>query len=154
MVDIVSPEKRSKMMSNIQGKNTKPEILIRKNLYSKGYRYKLHVKSLQGKPDIVLSKYNALIFINGCFWHKHNCHLFKWPKTRRFFWETKINKNIENDQKNHIKLLNENWRILIVWECSIKGKTKKTMEIVINDIVEWLHSDINFKEIEGNNGNS
>ena len=100
MVDVVSKEKRSKMMSGIRYKDTKPEIIIRKALHAKGFRYSLHNNKLPGKPDIVLPKYNAIIFIHGCFWHQHNCHLFKWPSTRPEFWQNKISGNKERDKQN------------------------------------------------------
>lgn len=90
MADVVTPEKRSKMMSGIQGKNTKPELTIRKGLHALGFRYRLHGKTLPGKPDLVFPKYKAVIFIHGCFWHAHHCHLFKWPSTRVDFWQEKI----------------------------------------------------------------
>jgi DNA mismatch endonuclease (patch repair protein) len=92
-MDIVSKEKRSSMMSGIRSKNTKPEMQIRKTLYSRGYRYRLHSSVIPGKPDIIMRKYNAVIFIHGCFWHGHNCKLFRLPKTRTEFWENKINTN-------------------------------------------------------------
>ena len=100
MTDVVNKQTRSRMMSGIKSKNTKPELIIRKALFKKGFRFKLHDKSLPGKPDLVLPKYDAVIFIHGCFWHQHNCHLFKWPSTRPEFWETKIHRNVEVDKRN------------------------------------------------------
>lgn len=101
MVDIVDVSTRSRMMAGIKNRNTKPEILIRKLLHKKGFRFRLHVKDLPGKPDIVLPKYKALIFVNGCFWHGHiNCHLFKLPATRTEFWQAKITRNQANDCKS------------------------------------------------------
>lgn len=145
MKDIVSQETRSKMMSGIKSKNTKPEISIRKLLYKNGFRFRIHVKDLPGKPDIVLRKYNAIIFVNGCFWHKHNCHLFKIPKTRQEFWENKINKNVNNDEKNIVLLREAGWRICIIWECSLKGI--RDLSYVYTQIEDWLKSDITILEI-------
>lgn len=148
-MDVVSPEKRSQMMSGIRGKNTKPEIIIRKALHGKGFRYRLHVRNLPGKPDIVLPKYQAVVFVNGCFWHKHDCHLFKWPKSRPDFWKKKILRNQENDAIAAEQLLGEGWRVLTVWECALKGKTRLPFHKVMNDIAGWIESDANRKEIAG-----
>jgi len=103
-------------MSGIKGKNTKPELIIRKALFKKGFRFKLHDKSLPGKPDLVLPQYDSVIFIHGCFWHRHDCHLFKWPSTRPEFWKTKINRNVEVDKRNYKVLKKEGWWILTIWE--------------------------------------
>ena len=149
MTDIVSPKKRSEMMSGIRGKDTKPEQFIRKILHRRGYRFRIHRKDLPGKPDLVLAKYNAVIFINGCFWHGHDCHLFKWPKSRPDFWRTKINKNRANDKKVLDDLKNQDWRILNIWECAIKGKERLEAEVIIEQIERWLNSDEQFKEITG-----
>lgn len=147
MTDIVDSSTRSRMMASIKSKNTKPELLIRSLLHKRGFRFRLHVKDLPGKPDIVLPKYNAVIFVNGCFWHGHkNCHLFKLPSTRTEFWQAKILKNQVNDSKYIELLLNSNWKVCIVWECSIKG-TKKDLNRVINCISEWLLSTKLFIEI-------
>ena len=150
MVDIVSPEKRSQMMSGIRSKNTRPELIIRKHLHKKGFRYRLHVKNMIGKPDMVFPRYHAVIFIHGCFWHGHpDCHLFKLPKTRTEFWNDKINRNRKNDNNSICSLLNSGWRVAIVWECSIRGKNANIHD-VIEKIVEWLHSkQENFIDIRG-----
>lgn len=147
MVDIVSSEKRSQMMAGIKGKDTKPELLIRKALHKKGFRYRIHDKSLPGKPDIVLPKYKAVIFVHGCFWHAHSCHLFKWPSTKSDFWQAKISRNKELDLINFNKLLDEGWRIGIMWECAVKGKHKHSIEFVTSKITEWLLSDIQVFEL-------
>ncbi|MBN4081166.1 DNA mismatch endonuclease Vsr [Caldithrix abyssi] len=149
MVDIVSPEKRSKMMAGIRGKDTKPELLIRKALHKRGFSYRLHDKKLPGKPDIVLSRYKAVIQVNGCFWHGHNCHLFKWPSTRPDFWQDKIKRNKENDIKSLKALSDMEWRILTIWECAIKGRASKPFEIVLNSVISWLISSEKNKEITG-----
>ena len=148
MTDVHNAEIRSKNMTAIKSRNTKPELIIRTALYKAGDRYRLHVKQLSGKPDIVLAKYKAVLFINGCFWHGHNCHLFKWPQTRKKFWQEKINNNIENDRKK-IKGLSSEWRTGIIWECALKGKTRISLNKVINKIKIWLGSDEFTLEIRG-----
>lgn len=127
---------RSEMMSHIRSKNTLPELVFRKRLFSRGFRYSLHKKSLPGKPDIVLTKYNTVVFIHGCFWHMHNCSLFKLPKTRTAFWEDKLSKNKMRDIKQKQALINMGWRVAIIWECAIKNK--KDTEITIMNFIEWL----------------
>lgn len=122
MVDIVSPEKRSTMMSGIRGKDTKPEIIVRKMLHSGGFRFRLHRKDLPGKPDIVLHKYRSVIFVNGCFWHGHeNCRLYRLPKSQQEFWETKVSTNIARDQRKIAELTVSGWKVITVWECALKG---------------------------------
>jgi len=149
VTDVVDKKTRSRMMAGIRGKNTRPELVIRKALFAKGLRYRLHVKDLPGKPDLVFPKYKAIIFIHGCFWHHHDCHLFKWPSTRPDFWKNKIDRNVEVDRRNYAALKAAGWRILTVWECAIKGKMKLSFESVIDEIVEWLQTENMDKTIEG-----
>lgn len=119
MTDIVDKETRSRMMSAIRGKDTRPEMTVRRALHSNGFRYRLHVKDLPGKPDIVLPKYKAVIFIHGCFWHRHEgCHYAATPASRRDFWVSKLEANRRRDQDNHTKLADAGWRIFVVWESS------------------------------------
>ena len=132
MTDIYSKNKRSRIMSKISGKETKYEILVRKFLFEKGFRYRKNDKRLPGRPDIVLPKYKTVIFIHGCFWHGHHCKAGKLPETNKEFWENKINSNIERDKKNQYKLEKLGWKIIIVWQCELKNKkmmTKKLKEI-------------------------
>lgn len=150
-MDVFTKEKRSEVMSLIKGRDTKPEFFIRSALHRLGYRYRLHVLHLPGKPDLVFPKYNALIFVNGCFWHGHNCHLFKWPKTRKSFWRTKILKNQENDKKNIKALKRLGWRVLTVWECSLKGKSKLSPEKLVQQVEDWLNSQKKHLELKGRN---
>lgn len=148
MTDVVDKKTRSRMMSGIRGKDTKPELLIRSNLHRKGFRFRLHDNKLAGKPDIVLRKYQAVIFIHGCFWHRHECYLFKWPKSRSEFWRKKLNGNFQNDQKV-IKTLEESgWRICIVWECAVKGASKD-IDSVVNRIARWIVGENKKLEISG-----
>lgn len=141
MVDVVTPEKRSQMMAGIGGKNTKPELIIRKGLHAKGYRFRLHVRSLPGKPDIVFPRYRAVIFVNGCFWHGHGCHLFKWPSTRVQFWKDKILGTIERDKGKLEALQLAGWRTLTIWECALKGKSRLQIDSVIEAAADWLEFD-------------
>ncbi len=119
-MDVHSPEQRSYNMSRIKGKNTRPELLVRKWLWSQGYRYRLHRKDLPGKPDIVFPRQRKAVFVHGCFWHKHDCSYFKWPRTNREFWEKKINGNVIRDQVNYQALVADGWNYFIVWECELK----------------------------------
>ena len=149
MTDIVDEKTRSKMMSGIRGKNTKPELLVRKGLHKRGYRYKLHDKRLPGKPDLVFPKFKAAIQVNGCFWHRHNCHIFKWPKSRTDFWKHKILGNVERDERQQNELESAGWRVLVVWECCFKGKTRLPVDQCIDMIVTWLESETTSAEIKG-----
>lgn len=149
MADIVSPSKRSKMMAGIKGKNTKPELIIRSLLHREGFRYRLHVKNLPGKPDLVFPKYRAVIFVHGCFWHGHNCHLFKWPKSRPKFWRDKIEGNQKRDSASHAQLMENGWRICTIWECTLKGSHRKSHEDVRDLIIGWLLTDSEDMEIVG-----
>lgn len=148
MTDVVDVKTRSRMMSGIRCRNTRPEMLIRIRLHKNGFRYRLHDKKLAGKPDIILKKYRAVIFIHGCFWHKHECHLFKWPKTRPEFWRDKINGNFSNDQKTVAALKSSGWRVCIVWECALKGK-KANLDTAIAKITAWLAGAESSLELAG-----
>lgn len=149
MADIVTAEVRSRMMSGIRGTNTKPELLLRKGLHALGFRFRLHDRSLPGKPDIVLPRYKAVIFAHGCFWHGHDCHLFKWPSTRPEFWQAKIARNRTVDERAEAALAEAGWRQAVVWECALKGKTRLPLEEVITACAEWLRSDRPRLEIRG-----
>lgn len=142
------------MMSGIKGKNTKPELLIRKALHQQGFRYKLHDKSLPGKPDLVFPRYRAVIMVNGCFWHGHRCHLFKWPKTRPEFWRKKIERNIQKDSENLDGLQVLEWRVLTIWECTMKGRERIPMDEIVSQTADWLASDKTSMEITGNDSQS
>jgi len=145
----VTREQRSRMMSGIRGKNTGPELIIRKLLHARGFRYRLHDVRLPGKPDIIFPKYKAAIQVQGCFWHRHHCHLFKWPQTRKEFWKKKISGNVANDHKKLTSLLESGWRVGIVWECAIKGRTRMSRDVAIEKLAEWLMSDHKTIEVQG-----
>ncbi len=146
-MDIVSSAKRKEMMSGIRGKNTRPELLVRSSLHRMGFRYRLHAKELSGKPDLVFAQHRAVIFVNGCFWHGHQCNLFKWPKTRPVFWRAKITGNTERDRRNHSQLEADGWRIGIVWECALKGARRQNSDEVFHEIARWLKSSIRRVEL-------
>ena len=135
-MDNRSVEARSRNMAHIPSQNTKPEEIVRKYLFSKGFRYRKNVKNLPGKPDIVLPKYKICLFVNGCFWHAHEgCKWFVKPKTRVDFWENKFKYNSERDEKNYTALSKEGWTIIIVWECELRKETRMaTLDHLANEI--------------------
>ena len=136
MADKHSKEVRSYNMSQIRSTNTKPEELVRKYLFAKGFRYRKNDKRYPGKPDIVLPKYRTVIFVNGCFWHKHDgCHYFVWPKSNIKFWHEKITRNVNRDNDNYQKLKEMGWNVLIVWECELK---KDIRENTLNNLCETI----------------
>ncbi len=136
MTDVHSPEIRSYNMSRIKGKNTKPEMLVRKFLFSKGFRFRLHDKKLPGKPDIVLPKYKTVIFIHGCFWHGHeNCSYYVIPKTRTDWWLEKINKTIALDKNRYIELNASGWKVITIWECELKQNRLERLIKLIEEVL-------------------
>jgi DNA mismatch endonuclease (patch repair protein) len=137
------------MMAGIRAANTKPELIIRRGLHAKGFRFRLHNRELPGKPDLVLPRYRAIIFVHGCFWHRHECTIFKWPKTRQDFWRNKIQGNFERDKKVEAALKAMGWRILRIWECSLRGPQRVGTEQVIDQVVSWLRSRDSEGEISG-----
>lgn len=124
MTDIVDSKTRSRMMSGIRGKDTRPELVVRRFLHSKGFRYRLHDVKLSGRPDVVLPKYKLAIFVHGCFWHRHRgCKFLTNPDQNREKWNEKFRKNVERDKKQVEQLLSQGWRVLVIWECVIKSST-------------------------------
>lgn len=149
MADIVTPEVRSRMMAGIRDRDTKPELAIRHGLHQLGFRYRLHRKGLPGKPDLVFPKHRAVIFAHGCFWHGHECPLFRWPSSRAEFWEKKITGNRERDARVQTVLLADGWRVLTVWECALMGPGRLAAGIVIERAAKWLRSVRLTAEIRG-----
>nr|WP_318653932.1 very short patch repair endonuclease [Pseudomonas sp. MWU12-2029] len=145
MVDSVT---RSRMMSGIKGKNTKPEVSIRKALHARGFRYRMHVNDLPGKPDLVLPKYKAVVFVHGCFWHGHSCRYFKAPKTRTAFWIDKIQKNRDRDELQVNALLASGWRVLLIWECAVRSAAKGRLPVLMDQIVGWLENGEKYMQIQ------
>ena len=135
-MDVHDQKTRSYNMSRVKGKDTKPEEIVRKYLFSQGFRYRKNDKRLPGKPDIVLPKYKTVIFVNGFFWHKHEgCKYFVWPKSNSEFWKEKIESNIVRDKKQYEELKNAGWHVIIVWECELKKKQRMdTLERLVTEI--------------------
>ena len=137
MADNHSKEIRSYNMSHIRSKNSKPEELVRKYLFSKGFRYRKNVRALPGCPDIVLPKYKTVVFVNGCFWHKHDCPRFVWPSSNEDYWRPKILRNVERDRQNAERLKAMGWSVITVWECELKKKVyEQTLEELIEEITQ------------------
>ena len=136
-------------MAGIKGVDTKPELLLRKGLHSRGLRFRLHDKRLPGRPDMVFPRYRAAIFANGCFWHNHDCHLFKWPSTQQEFWRDKLVRNAERDRLNEKLLVSTGWRICNVWECALKGRHRQPFEDVIDQCERWLKGSDERLDIRG-----
>ena len=149
MTDRHSPSARSKNMAAVKGKNTSPELKIRKLLHSYGYRFTLNNKHLPGNPDIVMKKHNTVVFIHGCFWHLHNCYKSTLPKTNSSFWKQKLEANKLRDQENIEKLEALGWRIVVIWECALKGKLKVSDDEVINRVSAWLKTSKPLLDIAG-----
>lgn len=146
-MDVHSKLIRSKNMAAIKNKNTKPERKVRRFLVSLGFRYRIHYKLLPGKPDIVIPKYRAVILIHGCFWHQHNCEMFVKPKTNSAFWMNKIQGNSHRDKINRTKLKALGWRVLVVWECALKGKNKRKDAELSSTLEEWICSGAQSAEV-------
>ncbi len=127
-------------MAAIRGKNTGPELLIRKALHARGFRYRLHT-ALLGKPDLVLPRWNAVVFVHGCFWHGHDCPMFRWPATRTEFWHNKIGRNRVRDAAVECALKGCGWRVATVWECALKGRGRMSLADIIDSLTAWLSSD-------------
>ncbi|MFC1579160.1 very short patch repair endonuclease [Pseudomonadota bacterium] len=155
MVDIVDTKTRSRMMSGIRGQDTRPEMVIRKGLQQLGFRhrlgnrYRLEGKLLPGRPDLVFPRFRAVIQVNGCFWHRHECHLFRWPGTRQQFWRDKLEGNFQRDLLNQRELESMGWRVLVIWECAIKGATNDEITILLNTAANWVQFDVQSAVIEG-----
>ena len=140
MADSLTPEQRSAQMSRIRGANTKLEILVRKGLYARGLRYRLGGQGLPGRPDIILTRYNAVVLVHGCFWHGHSCPLYRLPKTRPDFWEEKIGKNRERDERNRGRLQELGWRVLEVWECALRGQPQSVQDAYLDNLASIIRT--------------
>lgn len=140
MADIVSPDARSAMMSKIRSGNTAPEMAIRKLLFARGLRYRLHSKNLPGKPDLVFPRFKAVIFVHGCFWHMHGkgCYLSKRPSSNSEFWDSKLDNNRQRDKRVKEQLLGMGWRVCTIWECSIRGIKQDGLNQLIDIVHSWL----------------
>lgn len=128
-MDIVSPETRSRMMRRIQGKNTGPEMAVRSAAHRLGLRFRLHVKDLPGRPDLVFPRYRTVVFVHGCFWHRHDCSLAATPKTHMEFWQKKFDENVERDARNRRQLQKSGWRVLEIWECETRDSVTLNLRL-------------------------
>jgi len=142
MADIFDNTKRSEIMAAIKGQNTKPELTVRKTLHSLGFRYRLYDEKLAGKPDIVLKKYSVAVFVNGCFWHGHNCKKGKLPTSNIDFWKEKITKNKNRDRKNIVLLEKAGWKVFVLWQCELKEKLDELTNYLLckRDELKFLNS--------------
>jgi DNA mismatch endonuclease (patch repair protein) len=138
-MDVHSQEQRSFNMSKIRGKDTRPELIVRRWLWAHGFRYQLHKKDLPGKPDIVLQKYQAVIFVHGCFWHRHGCKFTTAPATRKEFWQEKFKKNIERDKYNIKRLIELGWKTEVIWECEVNSWNNSLENNIFNFLEPPLH---------------
>lgn len=146
MADRITPEQRSSAMSKVKGQNTKIEVYVRSVLHAKGFRFRKNVKSLPGKPDIVLPKYRTVIFINGCFWHQHEkCKRSTLPKTRTEFWSNKLAGNVTRDKSNIEKLRLMGWKVLTVWECSLRSVSEEKQSFVIEELIDFIKNKYQIK---------
>ena len=136
-------------MSGIRGKDTRPELIVRRGLHAMGFRYRLHDRKLPGRPDLVFPGLKAVILVHGCFWHGHGCHLFKWPASRIEFWREKISGNRERDAGNLARLRDAGWRVLVIWECALKGRLKRSGDEVSGEAARWLRSGDDYLELKG-----
>lgn len=137
-MDVLTPEQRRLNMSRIRGRDTKPEMLLRRGLHAAGLRYRLQVRELPGRPDLVFPKYRAVILVHGCFWHAHECPIFRMPSTRTDFWSSKITANHRRDIQTHAALLLLGWRVLTVWECSLKGRSRWPLNDLLDECVRFI----------------
>lgn len=141
MADIMSAAKRSRLMSRIKGKDTKLEVRIRKALHARGLRYRLGGAGLPGRPDLVFPRYRAIVFVHGCFWHRHTCHLFRMPATRRELWEEKIGSNQTRDRRVADELYDLGWRQCVIWECAVRDRDDAQLASVANRVAKWLRGN-------------
>lgn len=150
MADVLTPEQRQLNMRRIKGKDTKPEMLIRRGLHARGMRYRLHDRSLPGRPDLVFPKYHTAVFIHGCFWHAHGCGLSKFPATRHDFWRAKLSANAIRDSKAVDALKAAGWRVLVIWECALRGPSRQRASVVLEGAAKFIQdSHLNLLEIAG-----
>ncbi len=154
MPDVVDPATRSRMMSGIRSRNTKPELLIRRALHARGFRYRLHAKTVPGRPDMVFPRFRAAVFVHGCFWHGHACPLFRLPGTRTEFWAAKIARNRARDMEVAELLDQAGWRRLTVWECAMRGPGRMDFGELVDAVSEWLGDGGGSAEISGGSAQS
>ncbi len=140
MTDVHDPATRSRNMAAVRARDTKPELMIRKALHRAGLRYRLNARDLPGRPDIVLPRYRAVVFVHGCFWHRHECDLFRWPESRTEFWREKLDANAARDVKAADALEEAGWRQAVIWECALKGRKKRDFQDTMQRLIAWIRS--------------
>jgi len=141
MADVLTVEQRRLNMSRVRGCDTKPELILRLGLHARGLRFRLHRKDLPGCPDLVFPRFRAVVFVHGCFWHGHDCPMFKLPVTRAEFWAAKIKGNRARDARAHNGLAAAGWRAMVLWECALRGPGRRPLEAVLDEIVRWLRTE-------------
>jgi DNA mismatch endonuclease, patch repair protein len=141
MADVLTTEQRRLNMSRIRGRDTKPELTLRSGLHARGLRFRLHRKNLPGCPDLVFPCFHAVVFVHGCFWHGHDCPMFKMPATRAEFWATKIGGNRARDGRARLGLARAGWRTLVVWECALSGPCRRSVDSVLDEVMAWLNTE-------------
>src|ERR1700754_4740575 len=149
MIDVHSAEQRRRNMCRIRGKDTKPEMILRRGLHANGFRFRLHDRALPGSPDLVLAKYRAVVFVHGCFWHGHACPRFTLPATRSDFWAEKIAANQRRDLRSCLALRDQGWRILVVWECAVIGPAKISLSDVLRSCAKFFESETSHSQLAG-----
>ena len=154
MPDIVDAATRSRMMSGIRARNTQPEIVLRKALFARGFRYRINVRKIFGSPDLVFPRLKSVLFVHGCFWHGHDCHLFRLPDTRREFWSAKIESNRQRDLQVLGTLTQDGWRVCTVWECALRGREKLGTDAVADLVTAWLSGKQSKLTIRGHGKNA
>lgn len=138
MADVLTPTQRKLNMSRVRGKDTKPELLLRRGLHSRGLRFRLHRRDLPGRPDLVFPRHKTCLFVHGCFWHGHSCELFRLPATRPEFWKLKIDGTRLRDRKAVLSLLELRWRVIVVWECAVRGPSRRSVDEVLDACVKFI----------------
>lgn len=149
LVDVHDKATRSRNMAAIRGSDTKPEMMIRRGLHARGFRFRLHDRKLPGRPDLIFPRHRAVLFVHGCFWHGHGCHLFKWPGTREDFWREKIGANVGRDAANTEALRHAGWRVGVVWECALKGGQRRPVDELMDAISDWLNAQDGDLSLQG-----
>jgi len=139
-MDVLTVEQRRLNMSRVRGRDTRPELAVRKALHACGLRYHLHVRALPGCPDLVFPAFRTVLFVNGCFWHGHDCSLFKEPSTRADFWKQKIGRTVQRDHERTNALIAQGWRVLTVWECALRGRRRRTLPHIVSRCEQFIRS--------------
>lgn len=151
MADVLTKEQRRVNMSRIRGRNTQPELVLRRGLHRRGLRYRLYREDLPGRPDLVFPTSRAIVLVHGCFWHLHACPRFKWPETRKEFWQEKIKRNHERDRATVQDLKEAGWRVQVVWECALRGTGRRKIEEVLDLCEKFIRNESDdFAEVSGN----